>query len=304
MLPYCSPYPYSTTIVTEEETYPDHVPKIKLEVINPLRAPETCAQNISLIFEFAGGPDFEVAVPSDRQEYPYVNDVMIAAQGADDDVSCDKVIAKPIGGGTIKESDVVFASACVGEKIVSMLQLAKRFTKTAVNNDIFTSFRPDIFRVVYQDDPVIGFSNVGPGPDLLTRVALCYRLSRGGIRFKAYQSTVDTNQPWKAYIEDSRNSFGMTNTADFQHYSSSVYSSANSCGMIEVSVPQYLGVISRLNRTCSSDYAPPVDFFSSRQRVAFVNSSGQQKWYYRAAADDTTFGAFIGVPAMATTKVE
>lgn len=116
-------------------TYPDAAQfleyvsgALNIEVLNDLKAPESCSQNINIQIFFRGGEDLEFAVPSEFQfgAVPYVpqsNDTERIMHAQVPGLSMAETV---IGGIPMNPEQLMHAKRCIGEKVMSIKQLLLR----------------------------------------------------------------------------------------------------------------------------------------------------------------------------------
>lgn len=113
------PYLASTNYILGTE----YSGQLDIQVINQLRAPETCAQNVQLLFYYSGGEDFEFAVPGTSNAQPFYPQI--------GELDCQQ-----IGGGRRKQDITLYPTLSMGEKFTSIRQLiarASRFYKSTAD---------------------------------------------------------------------------------------------------------------------------------------------------------------------------
>jgi hypothetical protein len=110
------PYVQTKNYISIQET----MGHMSIDVLDQLQAPATVNSAITMIVEFAAGPDFEVFNPLAINLLPYLP---AAPQSNWDPPGCVQE-STVIGGGLVKVTDD-HARICVGEKIVSLRQLCK-----------------------------------------------------------------------------------------------------------------------------------------------------------------------------------
>lgn len=123
-LPYMMPTQYLSV--------DDTIGRLDIVVLNKLRAPETVAQSVDLLFYYSAGVDFELAVPG--YSATTVNWPPFSPESFGRDVAADDtLIAEGIGGTPIVRHDLAPAEHCIGEYFASIRQILMRF------NQIWTS---------------------------------------------------------------------------------------------------------------------------------------------------------------------
>lgn len=185
--PYSSPYPY----LRRDQPYG----RVYLYVVNELKVPNTVSQNINILWEVAGCSDLEFAVPNNYPTQP------IVTQGGVEDDEC-VVEDRPIGNSSNAPDSSIAASVCIGEKIVSALQLMKAYSKfvliyyafagnvfgTAAITTTSGAFNPHMIGSACciaaeggLDDVPIGSGIYG---DFINSFAACYAYRRGSVRIR------------------------------------------------------------------------------------------------------------------------
>jgi hypothetical protein len=308
--------------------------QVLIMVVNELVAPSTCANNIDLLIEVSGAPGFEFAIPRDIPLFPYVPSTVLAAlegrkkekektvlnasfqmadiKKTDTQKGSPCVVAKTaqVGCAEMDQPTLMPASYCIGERITSLLQLAKaavnpywqnRGTGTAplVAGQSW-SIRPTSTVVTTSD----GSNNVmvrAMCGDWISAIQACYQYSRGSIRllynhfgrqgtelssYLFYTALGDTLSPpvapwtFSTYDQSGQRSAGATN------------------GMsMGVEVPHYSTLPAHINRLLPYGVNEPVDPYASKVRVILHTSNNQLPTaLYRSAGDDYQCGMFLGTP--------
>lgn len=174
VVPYISRYPWTQAYA--------NFGTILVEVVDPLVAPSTVTQNITMLWEIAGGDDYEVSIPGSFDLSPTV---IVPQSGLNDD---KKIYSSTLGAMDVSADPLAATSFCIGEKITSIRALLKRFhpitylntTNTSLDNAGF-SMQPDI--IIGSNTAAAnlnGFHNSDP----YSMFASCYAMVRGGFRIR------------------------------------------------------------------------------------------------------------------------
>lgn len=171
VVPYISRHPWTPISFTPG--------RILVEVVDPLVAPDTVTQSITVLWEIAGGDDYEVAIPGDFDLAP----TSIVPQAGDDTA----IFSSTLGTMEVRADPLVATSFCIGEKITSIRALLKRYHPITMVNSESTMFDDRTIRMT--PDVIIAW---GTTTDDLSSVtsdpyslfASCYAMVRGGFRIR------------------------------------------------------------------------------------------------------------------------
>jgi hypothetical protein len=188
MIPYTSLLPYRDVFGNGRNmgyTY--------LHVLNPLVAPSSVSSTVTILCEISGGPDFEFAYPRTLDNRPVA--VVVPQSGGSENI-CE-IVSTEIGNSKLEDT-LTPARLCIGERVLSLRSLIKRFNVLAgpinVPNFWFT-FIPFSIPISY-----LPASNVEQGSelngnvDVYSQISLCFALQRGSIRYKFLSTNPDANQ--------------------------------------------------------------------------------------------------------------
>lgn len=304
--------------------------QVIIMVVNELVAPSTCANNIDMLLEVSGSPDFEFMCPREAGLYPFIpssvyapmprekekehrSELVASFQSAvkktDTEKSAPCVVAPTmsVGCAEVDSPTLLPAVFCAGERMLSLLQLVKaQKYQTAFTAGVGTTplpaarywnVRPWATTVVTTD----GANNVqmlGAMGDDLNWVQACFAYSRGGVRFGYNQ----TGEQQVASV-----AFGLVTSANLNpliNINLGTYTEPGSrrIGVMSgvsalVEVPQYLQLHSRLNRMGAYGHLEPLDTYSPKVFLRVKQSAARTPDYLmRSAADDYQCGMFIGTP--------
>ncbi len=163
---------------------------LDIVVLNDLRAPESCADNIDMLMFFSAGDDFEFAAAKTYTDgcLPYVpqsGELELEMHGVGQDLALPTVVA---GGITVVKDSVLHASRCVGEKVMSIKNLLNRNsviqgTSTRITWNGGNYWIKPWFVSAWNMDPVTGGVNAPAiGYDAFNYLAPMYAFVRGGAR--------------------------------------------------------------------------------------------------------------------------
>jgi hypothetical protein len=320
-IPYVAPTPY----LPQQST----LGVFRVYVLNALEAPASVSSSVDVIFEWGGGPDFEVAAPQKLNLFPVS---FTSAISALDEAAGSTVVtqsageldmaklqqgcfsANSMGGSDMQPVGNLPSAYCMGERILSLRQFLKRFTYLWVSPDSsnvnFNFFPGYLYGALA--NPSSGSLVKYPfqsSCDMYTYFGSMYIYRKGSVRYKLF-STLDTGTSASistATIRSSlQNRTGFTgplfdeNSVDSSGLS---YAIANvpTNGGIEVVVPHY-------NNTTSynqiiwpfTSSVNPTPTYTDGRYVSNVWSNGNQRYsVQRAIGDDFSFGTFINVPPLA-----
>jgi hypothetical protein len=176
------PYMLSVPYIDVETT----IGQLDIIVLNQLRAPDTAAQSVDLLFYWCAGDDFELAVPGYSKNT--VNWPPVAPQSGIQDMAADQtLLSEGIGGAKLSRADTNYAEFCVGEIFTSIRQQLSRY------NQIWTKTLPPatgprvaiwpFFSACLSIASADG-AKLAPkyGGDLFSYYAPMYTFYRGGMR--------------------------------------------------------------------------------------------------------------------------
>jgi hypothetical protein len=318
VIPFISDSPYKLLSTASESG----TGVFSIRILDPLVAPDTVSQSISLIVERCAGPDIEFAVPSPCL-YNYYTGITPQSGNPFSSVSEGSTVCSnlntTIGSSLIKSDNSLNALHCIGEKISSFRTLLKLPCEMVPITPITAGNYLSILPFAFSVGTVSGVTNTLPviSSDLYARLASCYVYSRGGVRLKFADNSavttavpiyvsldIRTNTPTlrqSGYIMASFNAGGTVNATDRNNMPVMYYRSGYSG---EVQIPQYHRFHSRVNSDCTAS----VLFVYSNQgtglapRIAVTRGTNPKSSIdtvvYRSISDDGNFGNFLSVPPM------
>jgi len=194
--------------------------------LNPLVAPSTVSTTVTILVEVSAGPDYEVAYPRSISDRPVL---VVNPQGGGNNV-CE-IVSTEIGNSNNRDS-LAPSLLCIGERVLSLLQLIRRFSPVNFSGgtkNFFLQFLPWSLPVDFIDGSnnlsVSEFVTVDP----VTQISLCYALSRGSMRYKLVEQTPSDSILMYARNASTYNGGGATAALNWQ-YTATAYPSVGSLG--------------------------------------------------------------------------
>jgi hypothetical protein len=319
-LPYQPVHSFSDT--------PDEIQSGQLfvRVLNPLQAPESCAQNIEVLVYQSAGPDFEYAGLISGYNAP-----VIVPEGA---TTVSDLMANSPSGDTSNTHNL----SVFGDPFVSIKQLFSMYCRLAMTTDLPPGqFEMYPYALTYSKVQKNVSTSVLPpvfGRDYLGDLSLGYSLSRGGISVNV-QSFDPKYMLHSSFITPAPRNAGIGCTilgdlygaqTPFANASSGYIQDGNISPIIpsftgpmaishkdratlDVTIPHGCATPVRINRPCYANYNDRVVLVGSAlpdqpqyslivQRNSNSTTSGNM---YRRGADDYCVGYFIGFPRVLVT---
>jgi len=285
---------------------------VKVYTLDPLTAPDSVMNNITVLVEVFGGPDMEFAIP---RTPPFVP-ITVAAPQSNWRPDCAIVDAVIGDAQVLSDSDHTYARAIIGEKILSFRTLLKfanyrapLIATTSGSIGVVTPFAVDCYTSTagLLGKPLFTI-------DMYSRLGCAYLLSRGGVRFK-FEPTTSSNsstQPThtQTYFRPYKNVTTPGDSILWNAGQASLISGLNvspimstdlaATGAIECECPSYGRFHSRINsellypqpghtQLSANTHFPMYDVYVESDS-AFIPR------IWRGGADDIDFGCFISVP--------
>lgn len=316
------PYCYNSMYLDTDQTQNDIFMMMHVNILNELVAPDTCSQNVDVLFEVRGGTDLEFQVPKPFNLTP--SQVIEPQSGGDG--QAELVLDKCIGSSTIHDPARMAAQLCIGESATSLLQLCKRYVRLATTNTAYTTLNSmsiyPYYYGGYYAAPVAANSTTGYiSGDYVGTIAGCYAHSRGAVRYRAASGNGANSYFTKMmpYNPTSLAPFSVTALTDPQLNGTTLqgttgeldvvfnnpvaYETSSSLGQAGF-LPMYSRTYCRLNRIFY-DNAPNTTLSSSAPDIVnhalqFSSSSnyGGRTAVLRAGSDDFHMSFWLGVPTM------
>jgi hypothetical protein len=307
--PFMSTAPYRTTSGTDAS-----YGEVNFYVLNTLEAPPNVPSAVPLLFEVCGGKDFELAEPSDMNGQ--VTQIYVPQSGRN---VCE-IVSEDIGNSSSNE-DNAFARLCIGERILSIRQLLKRFSANMPNTGPTPGFAHlwNVFQSDWNFLVAAGETQPVVVADFYTYMQACYALQRGGVRLKLVTTTAEdlkayvtlltynnqtllplASQLWTTVISTYVTSIWGNNKP------SAVFSTTVNGG-VEVEVPFYsrysAAPICDLIGTQTAapegfDYNPQGPVPRNRILSVFSSPPVSPILTMRAVSEDFSFGMFVSTPPL------
>jgi len=297
--------------------------QVDIQVLNDLRAPESCSQSINMQVFFSAAEDFELAVPGQFQggNAPYVPQ----SDGSElirESIQQGMTFTQTeIGGSNTVEDKLFHSKRCIGERILSLKQLLLRLS--VINTQSFSGFTwtgvnkvtiDPYFITAWQIDGVSG-NPVSSGfcGDLFSHVAPWFSFMRGGMRYMIADTSnttrIMTNSfPGSGFFTTNPYNTGTTTRANYFQAislaSPDQVAPLVPCNMHE-NYPysyQHIPYYSRLPMALTSFYngadSPWNDPGRPRSQLVYTNKPGftADVVFQRAVADDFQAMFFTGCP--------
>lgn len=186
-LPYQCVAPY---LFSDEA--PQYSGKFCINVLNDLRAPETCSGSVDILLFFFAGDNFEFQCPS----YTRGGSAPYTAQSG----SGETLIKSGIADTEIHGLTTLYSKNCIGEHILSVKQMLNRFTQLRamavgagqVFNQSFINYFPYFASMMSM---TAGGALDGPiyGGDAMSWIMPMYAYCRGGTRFWIIQDSASVH---------------------------------------------------------------------------------------------------------------
>jgi len=317
-IPYICNAPYLSTDINNTQT--NKFGTLEIRVIDPLVAPDSVTQGITVLVEMALGKDAEFAV--------FANQYKITAP----EFQLQSGEFKVIGGMQRRTAQLETSSLAIGEKITNLRTLVKRFvpySKTPSSTGAICTIAPFSSSLCPFAGGFVSFVNV---PDLYSSLSQVFAFSRGGVRLKISSRNSSIGPVIVKYfyspigydVEDVVVNATVpepnfwTGDYNFMNYANYVIENLSDFKMVEVSVPQYSKVHSRANiayytgtnypmtrsqRGLTCDTFVQVGAFNPDLGPAGVEAAAPVKIdVLRAGAEDTNFSFFVSIPPYATSQ--
>jgi len=285
--------------------------RLVIKAVNPLQHPPTVSSTITVMVEVAGGDDFEIAGPGPINTQYKLHPVVVL-NGAFTTQSAPIIKKGELGNAQTHPEGTLQAAYTMGEKIVSVYNIIKRYSRLMTVAGTYTQYlkvRP--MEVGYMgrgyNQNEFSVSSVYSDPYSLFTSAYAY--VRGSHNFRILDPNASswnrvrmgfddrTVRPFVDFL-----SSGAT-TSNWMHTHEVVHSAGDSAG-VEVNLPHYSELPMRLVRpnscTTDADYCPPADEYDTPYHIEVhaANSFGTTTTLWRSAGDDCQLGLFLGFPPL------
>jgi hypothetical protein len=296
--------------------YDESFGTMKISVIDPLIAPATVANSVTILIELAAGPDFEVSQPGQC-----MTPTAVVPQSGLNECS---LYSTTIGSSTINMNPVLASSVAAGDKVSSYRALVKRYMPyrwsvatdgaVALWNNFSISIIADALPIKGSD----AITNYIEG-DLYTMVASCYAIAGGGIRVR---DVISTNRltlkesPVQAVYHNSSGNVisGSALLLGVPSMKPIVVQESKHNAVISVELPQYSKYVGKATSdlfatsvfpynaggltASGNDLAISFVLPANSGPILATTSNTTLHSLYRAGADDTNFYGFVSIPPM------
>jgi len=287
-----------------------NIGNVQIRVVNRLVRPDSVADHVDILLEWAADEDFELMGPRSHSMLPVVQ--MDTSQTP---VGTVARVEKDIGTSSVDSSSIEPAAYCAGEKIASILQLGKRFCRT--NNGAsevllagYNSYCP--FTIFKLEQTAVLPLTAGPfiGLDTYSILATCYAYSTGSMRLMKVRDRADVtpNDVMMSLDFTGGDVYSVNNVGgNFKEIGACVNipSLSLDAPIRGMNIPAYQKTPFRLNmyETIATPIVknPAVSDVVATFRFSATTTT-QPGIIYRAMGDDAALGFFIGCPRIAVTN--
>lgn len=287
--------------------------KLYVYVLNPLRAPETCAGSVRLLMFAGGGQDFELQVPGQVTDQTSLLKPFLPQSGVTPDVD-QTIINETIGNYPNMAQTVEASFTSVGECFTSVKQLLLKYscvrTPALIANTAPNMLGIYPFAINLPSD---SFQAPAMTYDMLSTIAPGYLFMRGSINLGVeqianartlviYNSPNYSNQTvLNAAITKLAPTYNVdTSTVQTRTSSLPVQVYNSSLGVFTARFPYYAQTHSTIIMTRDDDDTPS-DVWDSNSYALFVAPSTNSYTIYRSVGEDFHLGYFLGFPPMTNT---
>jgi hypothetical protein len=173
-LPYLLPLDYADTNIAFGRLF--------VNVVNPLRAPETCAQSFEVLVYIRGDESLQFQLPDRWMGMP------IVPQGGDVENTSTDIVCAPIGDAPVSTLQFEFAQESMSEYTGSLLQLLKRYNPITlwVGATLGTTWYSLWPWGISSTRYVTTTYTTAPGISdyVSSQIHSCYAFMRGGVRIR------------------------------------------------------------------------------------------------------------------------
>lgn len=312
IFPFTSPTPYKPI------GYPYGF--MHLFVLNQLVRNDTAvSDNIDVGVRVHGCSDLEFAVPTDPIYWP----IRVGGGDESDPVGADArtldavtyesglevsdtvLVEKPVGSSRVPEDTVKMAELCIGEKLLSLKQIAMKSKVVAINGGTKPlQFDPFVVDQFYTAS--VGTPFQKQWFDFYSYVGSLYMYGRGGVIISVHKNG---GTPMGISISHVLDPSSEIPIAPYGEFRNTLYLKAGA-GADRVYIPPYDTSFVRYNHSTPGGLDPAVrplrfqeaGYSQSLFKMFTASGNGinvaQDYQIFRSAADDAQFGGFSGVPYM------
>jgi len=273
--------------------------RLDIQILTPLRCPETCSSVIDMLIYASGGPDFEFQKP-----VALTANALLAQMD-------DTIVCEPIGGERQPNYTLDHSSNCIGESFSSVKQLLNRnsLVMTSLASGATGPFIYPWHNGVQSINPTTGVATYPTiFGDPYSFISSMYLAFRGGVNITMVPLTESDSRNYRASLSSSLTSasvyLGSATPVNTYGVSPGVVTSPaeavsdHSNGMISVRVPYYNRnkmslLVHGYNTATSIVSAEPSQPLVG---VDFPNSQISNCLLYRSFPDDFQLSYFLGCP--------
>jgi hypothetical protein len=288
---------------------------IQVFVINSLVAPANVSSNVTMLVEWSGTPDFEFAQPANPTGVPVVQmSPQIGRYTPQIGRSDCEMVATSVGHAS-EGHPAIAAEACIGEKVLSLRSMLKKFSQVKLSVDPGST--ANRYCNVSPFGVSVGQINTVPTyipgpvrPDMFDRIAVMYAFYRGSMRYKFINSDRTHDMTLTAcslYQEGTNNALNFTGVyADVDQLNRPFsWARGDAQGACEVEFPFYSSVpmmcvgdfLVNPNATTPTITIQAGSFGPKVAGYCYTNDTSSTTrppvTVYRAMAEDGSLGMFV-----------
>lgn len=304
---------------TDPNTLVDPIGSVGIKILNDLVHPETCASGVRILIEVAAGPDFEFVSPTSPLIAPFIDEGWAAQMGdvgptASGTIDCTQCNVS-VGNSTSFAPSLEPALYCMGERVLSVLQLMKRYSFMRFNSDLVGEAARSMFELRPYSNCYIRYTETylnyksGPYGDPYGLFCAMFAYSRGSVRIGFIpingENTVANDSPWIVKCRCDPSTSIITNgSPTYAPNETVVLFDGNKREARYVQIPPYSQNYSRLNRPNAGDNLDTIDEFASKVRVNLgqMPPTNNNVLFLRAVGEDFSLGYFLGTPRVVRTQ--
>lgn len=323
--------PYASVQTYRETT--QSYGRLQINVLNELVCPDTVSPSVQVLVEVSAAPDMEFAFPVMPKLAPYIP---ITIQSDFSDIPLDYqmdagnscVIDEGIlSNGAMFDDHLSGARFCVGEKLMSLMQLLKVSCYSEASTGQIGGPGAEVQIFPWSSNVISTVSGTTVPPqtqcDWYDYIVQCYAMSRGGARIKFTETTGIAQSVFVAarlypvsLASAALIRYNIGSPATFFDFSANNFNTLPSQYFklgeqpVEVQVPQYGKFHSRVNSELMTNIATGTTFkgtlgtqtvpniFLGLQNKSGLNFTAEQIAVFRGVSDDFQLGYFVGIPPM------
>jgi hypothetical protein len=162
-------------------------------VLNELRGPESVSSSVQLLLYFAGGDDFEFAVPG----WNFTADSRLSLPFSPQVLGEEELVAEGVGSEPLKGLTTQYTEHQIGETVTSIKQFLNRYSRLQLKNEPMLGNGAMIYwpwsqSVLYMNSSTGVLSGATVGGDVYNLFASLYAFYRGGSRTMIQHAAQDS----------------------------------------------------------------------------------------------------------------